>query len=145
MNGAADETWVKRVLVVGEVGVLISEPVIDSTNCVRHHEGGAATTRHGSSVLTVGWCANVRIKTASAELVEEIARARGEPVIDDFIVLRFPIGHITVLTMLIAPSGGFGNEDAPVLGGDFVVESLRAFGAQWTSIEEGSMGAIREA
>ncbi len=47
--------------------------------------------------------------------------------------------------MLIPPAGGFWYEDASMLGGDFFVEGSRAFGAQWTSIEEGSMGAIREA
>ncbi len=69
MDAAADKSRVEGVPVVGEVGISIPETVINLTDSVRYHEGRSATPGNGAPVLTVGGGANVRVETASAELV----------------------------------------------------------------------------
>ena len=117
------------MFVIGEVGIATSEAVVDLTDRLWHNEGRSTAARNGSPVLTVGWRADVRVEAAGTELAQEVACSCGKPAIDNVIVLVFPIADITVLPVLISPTRGFWNQDAPMLGRDLFVECSRTFWA----------------
>ena len=96
-------------------------------------------------MLAEEWGVDGGEEGAGAQVAEKVCGADGEPLSGDVIILLLPVADSVSAAVLIAPAGGFRDEDRSVLGGDLVVEGAGAGRGEGSVIEQGAERAVGEA